>query len=88
METQKIAPTISQEEQAELRKALKDNFPGKTPEELESMFQDLMDAGASHFYQKKVNGEVWYVGVSIDSPECSRHLLYYMTDPKLAQLDL
>lgn len=77
--SQKIVPTISQEEQANLRKALTDNFPEETPEDLEAMFQQLMDIGASHFYQETVNGEVWYVGVSIDSEAHTKHLSYFVT---------
>lgn len=77
--SQKIVPTISQEEQADLRKALTDNFPEETPEDLEAMFQQLMDIGASHFYQKTVNGEVWYVGVSIDLEAHTKHLSYFVT---------
>ena len=79
MLSQKVVPTISKEEQIQLRKALENNFPEETPDELETMFQQLMDAGASHFYQKTVNGVVLYVGVSIDTKNYTKHLLYFMT---------
>lgn len=58
------------EKQQEVKKALRENFPLKTPQEIEKMFSLLMlwQDDIVDVYIKKVDGQVWRVGVTCSIP--------------------
>lgn len=57
---------MAYEKQQELKKALRENFPLKMPQEIEKMFSLLMlwQDDIVDVYIKKVDGQVWRVGVT------------------------